>query len=147
MPEIKECEVVAFKNNVTYVRLDKAPDCNGCKACGFGKKQSLVMPVTDELSSKIGDRVAVEMPVKPILSAPFVMYLVPLMLMFAGLISGYFINEIIMMCLAAAGLGIGFLIVFLVDKLIKKNKKVMPKIIEILPYRDIIDNKTDEKEF
>lgn len=132
MSIVENCTVVKKDKNLIYVKLVAENKCNGCKACAFGRKNAQVLPAYSDINCNNGDNVIVEMPQKQISGAAFITYLIPLLTFLLGLIAGIPLNEGFMLLFAVIFLAIGLLAVHFIDKLFLKNKKYLPKIIEII---------------
>lgn len=66
MERIEYCTVHARKKNRYYVKIVKNAKCEGCKACGFGRKNHLILPALSQIECETGDSVAVAMPEKQV---------------------------------------------------------------------------------
>ena len=58
-------------------------DCHKCAGCGAAK-ETIVFDAKNELGARVGDLVKVESATGPVLQAALVMYMLPMLLFFAG---------------------------------------------------------------
>ncbi len=138
---IEKGEVCYRKNGSYRIRIIKSAKCNGCKACGFGRKNHIILPAVSQIECDIGDTVNVRMPEKSIKGAYVYLYLVPLLFLFAGIMIPYNKGETFMMIGGAIGLATGFLTTLLIEKLFKRRKVYMPTILEkISETKEITDD-------
>lgn len=122
--------------------MQKHSSCDKCSACKFGDKDTqLEIEAINEACAEVGQRVEVDMESQHVLTAAFIVYIIPLI----ALILGIYIGSTILPALGViqrgdlAGAAIGFLFVVLAfigirskDKFFKSSKKYMPIIKEIV---------------
>ncbi|MDE6398593.1 MAG: SoxR reducing system RseC family protein [Clostridiales bacterium] len=130
MERIEQCVVHARKKNLYYVKLTKNAKCEGCKACGFGRKNYLIVPAQSEIECRAGDRVAVRMPAHGVKGSYLYLYLLPLACMFAGLMIPYGHGEAWMLLGGGIGLAVGIAIAYGVERLFRRSKKYLPVIVQ-----------------
>ena len=129
-----ECgEVYAYKKNVYYVKLTKSAKCEGCKACGFGRKNHVILPARSQVDCNVGDTVFVAMPERDIKGSYVYLYLIPLLLMFVGLLIPYAHGELWMLCGGGIGLAAGIVAIYLFERLFRKREKYLPTILHAVP--------------
>ena len=63
-------------------------DCHKCAGCGAAK-ETIVFDAKNELGARVGDLVKVESATGPVLQAALVMYMLPMLLFFAGYALGH----------------------------------------------------------
>ena len=130
MEHLEQCVVHTRKKNLYYVKLTKNAKCEGCKACGFGRKNYLIVPAQSEIECRAGDRVAVRMPEKGVKGSYLYLYLLPLACMFAGLMAPYGHGEARMFLGGMIGLAIGIAAVYGIERLCRRRKKYLPVIVQ-----------------
>ena len=120
-----------IKGNLYYVKLFKSEKCEGCKVCDFGKNNSITVPSLTEVDCKVGDSVIIRSPVKKKYLSSIIMYLIPIIVMLACALITYNVtkDDLIVLISCAIGLVVSFLVIFILDKLIR-NKNNMPLIIK-----------------
>ena len=106
MQIIERASVRSRKKDLYYISITKNAKCDGCKACGFGRKNRLTMPALSLIECNAGDTVCVRMPEKQVKASYVYLYLLPLLFMFAGLMIPYAYGEIYMLIGAGVGLAV-----------------------------------------
>lgn len=116
--------VAKIKGNKATVRFDRRSACDKCHMCATTKDGMKVEVVVENtLGANVGDYVEVEMGEKYVLTAAAIVYVIPLVLIGAGIGIGTLINEFAQALFALGGLIIGFVIAILLDKLVIRKKK------------------------
>lgn len=91
-----EAVVVKIEHAVAYVQAERKSSCSGCSesSCGtsvlanfFGQKVPLYR-ASNEVGAKVGDRVVVGMNESALFKGTLLLYLFPLLLLFAGAVAG-----------------------------------------------------------
>ncbi len=129
MQRLERCVVHARKKDLYYITLTKNAKCEGCKACGFGRKNHLTVPALSEIECKAGDSVTVRMPESGVKGSYLYLYLLPLACMFAGLMIPYGHGEKFMLLGAAIGLAVSLPVVYGIERLFRRRKKYLPVIL------------------
>ncbi|HRU84189.1 MAG: SoxR reducing system RseC family protein [Christensenellales bacterium] len=125
--------VTKIKRDYAVVAFDRRSACDKCRMCAVTKGGAKVeVTVKNTLGKGVGDAVAVEMGDKFVLTAAAVVYIIPLLLVAAGLLIGKIKGETLQMILASAGFVLGFLIAAVVDKLLRRIKGFVPAMVEDL---------------
>lgn len=130
-------KVDKIKGNLFFVRLTKSQKCEGCKVCDFGKNNHITIPALAEVDCKVGDDVVIRSPIRKTYLSSLIMYLIPIMIMLVSAIVVYniFKNDLYVLIACAVSLLVSFLLVFILDKLVR-NKKNMPLIIKNLSNKE-----------
>ena len=116
--------VARVKGNKATVRFDRRSACDKCHMCATTKDGMKVEVVVENtLGANVGDYVEVEMGEKYVLTAAAIVYVIPLVLIGAGIGIGTLINELAQALFALGGLIIGFVIAILLDRLVIRKKK------------------------
>jgi sigma-E factor negative regulatory protein RseC len=119
--------VVKLKGKRALVRFDRKSACDSCHMCAVTRDGMKVETLVENtLSANVGDYVAVEMGGKFVLTAAAVVYIIPLLLIGAGLWLGTLFSEIHQVIFAAVGLVLGFVIAVLCDRAARKKKGFAP---------------------
>lgn len=94
---IEEGIVKLSKNGIAEVIISNSSNCEECSAkiyCKPGNSSERTLIVRDPLGAKAGDKVRVVIKGSKILSASFLLYGIPLLLLLVGIFTGYYIfNE------------------------------------------------------
>lgn len=130
MQRVEKCEVSARKKNLYYIKLVKNAECDGCKACAFGRKNYLIMPALSLINCAVGDRVSVIMPSSRVKGSYLYLYLLPLLFIFIGILIPINFGEIPMLIGGAAGLTVSIPVVYFIELMFRKSKKYLPIISE-----------------
>lgn len=129
--------VVEVINGVAKIKVGRHSDCKNCGACPGD--DSIIISANNKIEAKIGQRVLFEMKEDRFLKAAFIVFVLPLIAAFAGVLLGMFIGEYfnsnvqvfeIVGGIAAFALSVVFVKRY--DKAEKKNSKSQPVIIRIL---------------
>ncbi|MDZ5724128.1 SoxR reducing system RseC family protein [Acetobacterium sp. K1/6] len=129
--------VIETSENKAKVKASRHGDCENCGVCPGDN--AMVVDVQNPIDAKIGQRVAFEIQEVNMLLAAFVVYIMPLLAIFAGAISGGMLgNNLGQNVLACQiGGGIFFFAIAVVymkryDRAVKKNDKLLPVITKIV---------------
>lgn len=94
-------------------------DCHKCSGCGAAK-ETIVFEAKNEVGARVGDLVKVESATGPVLQAALVMYMLPMILFFAG----YALGDIL---LGMGGLGGGICFAASIAIAVAYDRKVLKK--------------------
>ncbi len=124
-----------IKGGTATVRFERKTACENCNMCLKPKEEMYVeLKLKNILNAKVGDKVEVTMGERAVLTASFIVYIVPLILMAITIACTYTLEPWISVVSSIASLMVGFIGVSLVDKLIIRKKSdylpVMSAIIE-----------------
>lgn len=123
------CLVHSHKKSGYYITMTKSAKCEGCKACGFGRKNKLVLPALSQIECEVGDRVVVQMPESSVKGSYVYLYLLPLLFIFVGMMIPYGHSELYMFIGAAIGFCVSIPLVYLIERLFRRRAKYLPIII------------------
>ncbi len=119
----------ARKKNLYYIKIVKNEKCDGCKACGFGRKNHLILPAQSDIACEVGDYVSVAMPEKRVAASYVYLYVLPLLCLFIGLMIPYGHPEKFMLLGGLIGLVVGIGILYGIERLYRRRKKYLPVIV------------------
>lgn len=122
--------VKKVKKNIAYVEIKRTAKCDGCKACAFGNSLSIVLPSLMETACGPGDSVVLKMPEGSFAGASLLLFLLPLALFFAGLLSGIALGELYMLLFAFTFAGAGVCLSIVADRLLRFNPKYLPVVTD-----------------
>ena len=136
MLEIGLVESVNEKRGTAKVVFDRRSACDKCRMCltAGGDKMKVYVEVKNTLQAKVGDKVGVAMNDKFVLKAAFIVYIIPVILVGAGLAIFRKLSDLLLLAVVAAGLLLGAAIGITVDRIIRKKGTFAPTMTEI--YRD-----------
>ena len=112
--------VVSIETACVWVETQRQSACGKCQAgttCGHGLMNRLLpspshnyVPASCDFPVSVNDEVTIALPEQALLSASFLVYLMPLLTLFAGLIIGVLaqLPEPLIIVLSLAGLASGF---------------------------------------
>lgn len=134
---LEKAKVTAIQGNMAKIMVIRNEMCGSCQACGIGKGEEVYMDVYNNVGAKEGDYVEVEMENSDFLSASLIMYGVPLLAFFIGIIIGYLAypifgfgkpNEVFAAALGFAMTVVSYLLIRYFEPRIKENKRFKPVI-------------------
>lgn len=123
------CTVKKVKRGCVYVELTRTEKCDGCQMCAFNRRKSITVPARSEIEVRAGDRVIAEMPTRAVGAGALAIYAIPLLLMVAGALIGLIGEQWLQITLCAVGLALGLLCAFIIDKVIRRRKGVLPTVV------------------
>lgn len=116
--------VIKVKGKYATVSFDRKSACDSCHMCAVTKDGMKVeVVVENSLNAAVGDFVSIEMGEKFVLTAAAIVYIIPLVLVGAGIWLGTLFSELAQILLGVGGLVIGFVIAFLLDRFVIRKKK------------------------
>lgn len=127
---IRTGRVVAEQNGQLEICFERPEACAKCGACGGGKHFSQVKIPG---SAPVGSYVDVDMPEGQVLKASAVAYVVPLLLLLAGIALGMllFTNEALWALTGFLFMGVAGMVLRKADQKMKQKKEWQPKIVAI----------------
>ncbi|WP_373484376.1 SoxR reducing system RseC family protein [Acetobacterium sp.] len=119
------------------VKASRHGDCENCGVCPGDN--AMVVDVQNPIGAKVGQRVAFEIQEANMLMAAFVVYILPLLALMVGAISGGILANKLGQNVLACQIGGGILffaiaVVYMkhYDRAVKKNDQLLPVITKIL---------------
>lgn len=129
--------VIEVSNNLAKIKVGRHNDCSNCGACPGN--DSVIINANDKVGVKVGDRVAFEVKEVNVLRGAFIVFVLPLIAAFVGVLLGSFIgkySESNINVFQITGGIIAFLLsmifIKLFDRATTANEKSQPEIIRIL---------------
>lgn len=131
---IETGKVIKLKGEKAVIRVDRKSGCEMCHMCAIKPKSPHIdITLKNGLNAKKGDTVEVEMADRVVIKSSFLVYTIPLITGFIGLLIGtVFSNMLYQLIMFAGFLILGFTILIFIDKLVKNNKKFVQKITRIV---------------
>ena len=135
MQEIGVVESINEKNGTAKVVFDRKSACENCKMCltAGGEKMKVYVEVKNTLGAKVGDQVGVTMNDAFVLKAAFIIYLIPVILVGAGLAIFRKFSDLILLVVVAVGLLLGAAVGIVVDRIIRKKGRFAPTMSALYP--------------
>ena len=127
--------VVKISGRIAVVQIEKKPECDACKVCAFRNGKSRVkVKALNTAGARAGDAVLVRAEKDNRLLASFLAYVPPVLFAAAGVLIGAFAikSELWSALLCIAGIAVGFLAVWLLDKFASKTRGFGMEVIEII---------------
>ena len=115
------------------VEIQRGTACGeSCASCGLCPGQTTVISAANDAGAAVGDKVIIDLADKKVLGAAFLVYIVPLIALFAGYFLCYAVtkNELLSALCGFLLLAVTFGIIILCDR--KLKKRYTPKIVRIL---------------
>lgn len=129
---IEKGVIVKIKGDKATVQFDRKSACDKCHMCAVTKDSMKVQVVVkNTLNLNVGDYAAVEMGKRFVLTAAFIVYIIPLVLVGIGIGIGSVISEMWQAILALIGLVGGFVISVVLDRVLRKKKGFVPVMVDI----------------
>lgn len=129
--------VIEVSDNVAKIKVGRHNDCKNCGACPGN--DSIVITATNKIGAKPGQRVAFEVKESNFLMATFVVFVLPIIALFIGVLLGGVVSKYIGSNIRISQI-IGAIIMFVLslifvksfDKTVSANNKSQPVIVRIL---------------
>jgi sigma-E factor negative regulatory protein RseC len=136
MQEIAEGFILQNEGDLVKVKVAPNADCDNCNTCSIPHIEILAF---NPLNAKPGQKVKFTMPENSMLKISFMLFLFPLIAIFAGIYSGMLIaaktgfnDAAVMTVCGILFFAVSVLCIFFYDKKYKLNKKNFPQIIEVI---------------
>ncbi len=85
-------QVINIKDNLAIIQMTRTEACAKCRACIAGmSKKEMIVEAENECDAKVGDWVEMELRDNGFLRAVLIMYGIPMIALFIGLLVGYFV--------------------------------------------------------
>ena len=95
-------------NGQAEVAVDRVTACNHCSGCGeciYGKK--IMVEAANKIFAQPGERVVLESETRTILQVTLLIYMLPVVMLFAGYAAGALLGLGEEHCILSAGIGLG----------------------------------------
>ena len=128
--------VVKTTGKIAVLRIQKRPECEGCKICAFKEGQSVVkVKAKNTVGAKAGDTVIVQAEKDNRLLASFIVYILPVLFAAAGAAVGFLAldDQLWAALCCVAGLVLGFAAVFLLDKWAVRSRRFRLEVVLVFP--------------
>jgi Positive regulator of sigma E activity len=132
----EEGVVIEIDGKISKVRMGKHSNCKDCGACPGS--DAAIITADNRIGAKLGQRVSVELQESNVLIGAFVIFVLPLIFIFTGVITGrelgglLGVNELISEFIGGAAFSIAVIfLIKLFDHFIAKKDKDIPVILKI----------------
>ena len=132
--------ITKVKGNRATVEFDRKSACDSCHMCAVTRDGMKVKIVIDNtLGACVGDVVDVAMGERFVLTAAVIVYIIPLVLVGAGIGIGSLLGEVAQLLFALGGLVVGFGIAIALDRcVIRKRKGFAPRMTAICGISPVV---------
>lgn len=133
--------VVSKKGNKAEVEVIRTSACAKCKACSLGSEKKVIKVwVQNDANANVGQVVEIEIENRALISATFIMYVIPLVSFLLGVILGLnFANtlniaweEPFSLLTGLLFMSLAFLAIYLNNKRFEKSRMFTSRIVNIL---------------
>ena len=136
MQEIAEGFILKNEGDFVRVKVAATADCGNCQTCNIPHMEILAF---NPLNAAPGQKVKFTMPESSMLKISFMLFLFPLISIFAGIYCGMLISSMsgfndtaVMTVCGILFFAASVAFIFFYDKKYKLNKKNFPQIIEVI---------------
>ncbi len=146
---MKEVGVVhKVKGNWATVRFERKTACENCNMCLKPREEMYVeLRVKNSLQANVGDKVEITMGERAVLTASFVVYIAPLLVMAVVIACTYKLSVWISLAASVGSLIVSFIGVALLDKFVfKRKKEYLPLMTSVVVEENIKPEKIEEKQ-
>jgi positive regulator of sigma E activity len=135
--------VIEIRDRTALVRMSPlhAERCGACRACSLGEGEEHIVEVPSVEGLSTGEKVVIEVPLPSKYLGVLLFFVLPMALLAAGCVAGYFLGErffgkepaadALIIALGAAGLAVSYPIVKLIDRHVLK-RRAPPRIVEVI---------------
>lgn len=136
------------KSGWCTVRFPRKTACENCNMCLKSRDEMFVeLKLKNTLGASEGDTVSVEVGDRAVVSASFIVYLIPLALLGIALgVTSIWKDLAVSLGAAGGALIIGFGIVSLIDKKVKEKKGFAPKMVAVINGKTTIATQVNKSE-
>ncbi|WP_130806788.1 SoxR reducing system RseC family protein [Senegalia massiliensis] len=134
--------VVEVKDNYAVVDVRRTSACGDkCSSCGGGCNiPAMRVNIKNTINARVGNFVEVEMETKSLMKSAFIAYIIPLIMLIAGISLGvYFFSnlgfqnyEIFGVLTGLVALVISYFLLRVIDNNIKKSKSTELKLVRVI---------------
>lgn len=136
MQEIAEGFVVKNEGDLARVKVAMGANCDNCQTCDIPHMEILAY---NQLNASPGQKVRFTMPESSMLKISFILFLFPLISIFAGIYAGMAISSVSglnqTMVMTVCGIlffAVSVACIFFYDRKYRVNKDNFPQIIEVI---------------
>jgi len=134
--EVQEGFIVQLEGDLAKVKIAPNADCDNCGACNIAHMEILAY---NRVNAAPGQKVKFTMIQGNMLKISFMVFILPLLSLFAGLYAGSLVSSIFNINITGAmtagallTVAMAIIIIFLYDKKYRLNRSNFPQIIEVI---------------
>lgn len=134
--DIQEGFIIQLQGDLAKVKVAPNADCDNCGACNIVHMEILAY---NSVKATPGQKVKFTMIKENMLKISFMIFILPLLSLFAGLYAGSLVSSVLNInstgSMTAGGvlmIGLAVLVIFFYDRKYKQNKSNFPQIIEVI---------------
>ena len=88
--------VIKIEGKTAFMRFIRSSACGKCKACGMLSTQNeIVVEVPNDIGARVGEYIEVSIVMKKAIKASAIAYLFPLIMLFAGVLFGWLLTDVL----------------------------------------------------
>lgn len=127
-------KVIKVYDDIAEINFKRKSSCDKCKVCSLEDGSTVSIKLKNDIGVNIGDMVEVGISDKRLTQSNLIVFGIPLLILLIGMIVANVLKlkELYSILIGVGSLVLGFVIVFVIDKIIAKNKSFSPKILRIL---------------
>ncbi len=143
--------VTSVEGETAKVLMKRHSSCGSCSACKMGQEEAkLEVKAINNVNAKTGEWVSVNMEDQDVLTAAFMVYVIPLLALLVGVIGGSYIlslvgiveyTDIYAALIGFVTMGISFISLKKREGNLKNNKRFLPVITEIVEEDKVCKDK------
>lgn len=134
--DVQEGFILKLDGDFAKIRVSGHADCDNCQSCNVANMEILAY---NSINAGIGQKVKFIMIQDNMIRISFMLFILPLLSIFAGLYTGsiaalnFHFNETALMTIGAfLFLSVAIVIIYFYDKRYKRNKSNFPQVIEVI---------------
>lgn len=134
-------KVTKIKRGNATVTFDRKSACDQCRMCAASKSGKTVeVTVPNKLNAAVGDTVEVTMGSKYVLTAVFIVYVIPLILVTISVFAFRPLGDLAQIIATVVSVFLGLFIAVMLDKyVIRKKKGFVPEMTRIVTDEDAVE--------
>ncbi|HYH02870.1 MAG TPA: SoxR reducing system RseC family protein [Bacillota bacterium] len=146
-------KVIEISGDLVTVLIKRHASCESCGACGLGGKSEIKLVAKNDLGAIVGDQVCLELQAGKMYQAAFLVYTVPLLMLFVGYYLGQAIATVQQWSAGARentgifggviAIGVTYWAIHQWERRKQIGKRFQPKLVEIIrgPGLDVLSSK------
>lgn len=130
--------VVEIKGDRAVVEFMRSPACSGCKACSASVNGTMRTEAINKLGAEVGDRVALKVESKEMVTAYAIVFIIPFLFLMAGFYLGLYLSRFVGLdgdtmgfILSIVFLGLSYVVIRKLDNRAAKADSFIPEVIRV----------------
>lgn len=133
--------VVSNKGSLAKVEIVRSSACDHCRGCEVGTRHKTIeVWANNPLKAQVGQTVEIELEAATMLTATFIVYVIPLIAFFVGIALGYngagfydlASREIFSLIVGLAAMGVSYYGIHIYNNKVEKTQEYASKIVNII---------------